>query len=133
MNFATRIVQPSNFLSVAAAALFHSEIKNAVDSGADVILVDLRDITSMSSSSFIALVKALKMVRSSGCQLFLCSMNEQIRMLFELTGLDQAFQSFADRDAFNQHIQAHSNVVEARRPFKHEVEPLKTKSLKLAS
>ncbi len=132
MNFAIRVVQPSNFLSIAAATLFHSEIKSAIESGAAVVVVDLKNITSMNSSSFIALVKALKLVRSSGCQLFLCSMNEQIRMLFELTGLDEAFRTFTDFDEFTQYMQRHS-VTDVRRKARHDVDVVKVDTLKLAS
>ena len=126
MNFMIRVVQPSNFLSVAAATQFHTEVKKSVESGADIVLVDLKNITSLTSSSFIALVKAMKLVHTSGSQLFICSMNEQIRMMFELTGLDQVFKSFKDVNEFSQYIQP-ANKVEALRSKTN------SDSLKLAS
>jgi anti-anti-sigma factor len=133
MSFATRLIQPSSLLSIAAINLFRAEVKKAVDSDAAVILVDFSNITSMGSSSFIAVVKALQLVRTSNRQLFLCSMNEQIRMLFELTGLDQVFNTFADFDAFNRYVQTNGMVVGVPRQAKHSIEVAQRDSLKLAS
>lgn len=130
MSFSIRVVQPSNFLNAAATSLFYADIKSILESDASIILVDLGNITTISSSSFIAVVKAFQSVRSSKRQLFLCSMNEQIRILFELTGLDQVFKIFADSDDFNQYMQVHETLVELPRHIKHNLVP--RDSMKLA-
>lgn len=96
-----------------------------------MILVDLSNITTISSSSFLGVVKAFQSVRVAKRQLFLCSMNEQIRILFELTGLDQVFKTFADSDDFNRYLQAQENLVEVSRPIKHSL--VQRDSMKLAS
>lgn len=131
MSFATQIIQPSNFLTAAAINLFQVEVKTAIESDAALILIDFSNVSSMSSSSFIAVVKTLQLVRASDRQLFLCSMSEQIRMLFELTGLDQVFETFVDFDEFNQHV--HGTVVGAPRRVKPSLEIMQTDSLKIAS
>lgn len=133
MSFAIRIVQPSSFLSVAAINLFYAEIKSAIESNAAIVLVDLKCIPSLSSSGLITVVKALKLVRASGCQLFFCSLSGQIKMLFELTGLDQAFEMFADVDDFEQYIQIQRNTIELPRHSKGDLDILQLDSLKLAS
>jgi len=137
MSFAIRIVQPSSFLSVAATNSFYGEIKSAIASNAAIVLVDLKHIQSMSSANLIAVVKALKWVRASGCQLCLCSLNEQVRILFELTGLDQVCKIFADVNEFNRYIQAQRisprNAVEVSRHTKNDVDVLQVDSFKLAS
>jgi anti-anti-sigma factor len=133
MSFATRIIRPSNFLSLAATNLFHAEVKDVLESEAAIVLVDLNNITSMSSASFIAVVKALQLVRVSNRQLFLCSMNEQIRILFELTGLDQVFKTFANSDEFERYMQTHGTLVGVPRQVKHSAEMLQRDNFKLAS
>ncbi|MBW4472418.1 MAG: STAS domain-containing protein [Stenomitos rutilans HA7619-LM2] len=131
MSFSIQVIQPSNFLSTAAINLFHAEVKRMLESDAAIVLVDFGNITAMSSSSFIAVVKALKSVRASKRQIALCSMNEQVRILFELTGLDQSLKIFRDADEFNQYLQAHENIVEVSRSVKPSL--VKRESLKLAS
>jgi anti-sigma B factor antagonist len=69
---------------------------------AKLILVDLKEVTFMDSSGLAALVTAFKTVRSSGGKLCVCSVNQQIKMLFELTSMDRVFEIFADRDEFIQ-------------------------------
>ncbi len=133
MSFSTRVIQPSNFLTTAAVNLFRTEVKEVIESGAAIALVDLGNITSISSASFIAVVKILKLVQISNCQLFLCSTSEQMRMLFELTGLDQVLKTFADLDEFNRHMQTHGAVVGVPRNAKHNIEMVQRDSLKLAS
>lgn len=133
MSFAIRVIKPSSFLSVAATNLFQSEIKKAIASKAAIVLVDFERIPSMSSASFLTVVKALKLVRSSGCKLFLCSLSQQIRMLFELTGLDQVVTILADADEFAAYVQMQKSTVEVPRQPKVEMEATPIDTLKLAS
>ncbi|MBW4692983.1 MAG: STAS domain-containing protein [Lyngbya sp. HA4199-MV5] len=126
-----QVIQPSNFLSTAAINLFHAEVKRLLEADAAIVLVDFGNITAMSSSSFIAVVKALKSVRASKRQIALCSMNEQVRILFELTGLDQLFKIFASTDEFDQYLQVHGSLVEISRHVKSSL--VKRGDLKLAS
>jgi anti-anti-sigma factor len=133
MSFAIRVIKPSSFLSVAATNLFHTEIKKAIASNAAIVLVDFERIPSMSSANFLTLVKALKLVRSSGCKLFLCSLSQQIKMLFELTGLDQVITTFADADEFAAYVQMQRSTVEVPRQTKIELEATPIDALKLAS
>lgn len=116
MSFAIKVVQPSDFSSLDAIAQFQAEIEEILESGAEIVLVDLKHITSMSSASFFALIQGLKSVLGSGSQLLLCSMNEQVRLLFELTGLDQVFKMFVDRDAAHQYLQPPAKVEVLRQP-----------------
>ena len=60
------------------------------------ILIDCRHVKFMDSSGFGALVFALKRVREHGKQLYLCSLNSQLRMILELTGTDRTFAVFAN-------------------------------------
>jgi anti-sigma B factor antagonist len=69
-------------------------------------LIDLKDIQFMDSSGLGTLVSAMKVVRGAGRKLFLCSVNGQIKMLFELTKMDKIFEKFADQDEFKHQILA---------------------------
>ncbi len=86
------------------ATQFHREIEDVVKAGANIVLLDLKNLTSITSSGLMVLVEAFKLIRSAGCNLFICSLNEQVRILFELTGLDLVFQVFASLDEFNSRM-----------------------------
>ena len=45
----------------------------------------------MNSSGLGALVSILKAVRSTGAELFICSLSEQVKMIFHLTKMDRVF------------------------------------------
>ncbi|MGD1910232.1 MAG: STAS domain-containing protein [Rivularia sp. (in: cyanobacteria)] len=67
-------------------------------------LVDLKDISFMDSSGLGALVLAFKTLRAADTKLVLCSINEQVKILFELTGMDKVFEIFSNQDEFNQAV-----------------------------
>jgi anti-anti-sigma factor len=58
----------------------------------------------MDSSGLGALVLSLKTVRSAGGKIFICSINDQIKMLFELTDMDRVFEIFNNREELEQKI-----------------------------
>jgi anti-sigma B factor antagonist len=109
MRSITKIVQPSN-RSIAVAAQFQSEIRSAIEAGVDVVLVDLKNITSVTSASFIELIKGLKLARKATCQLLICSPNEQLTMLFEMTGLDELFHFISDAHEAHKYLQPANSV-----------------------
>ncbi|MDJ1169738.1 STAS domain-containing protein [Roseofilum sp. BLCC_M154] len=97
-------IQPSGILDSTKAGQFRDEVSALVQSGADTILIDLKDVTFIDSSGLGALVAALKTVRSAGGKLLICSINEQVRMLFELTSMDRVFEVLSSREEFERQL-----------------------------
>lgn len=95
MNIITQVVKFPHVLDSATATQFHREIERLIESGVNTVLIDLKEVGHITSSGLLALVLAFKTVRKAGRKLFICSMNEQARILFELTGLDQVFETFS--------------------------------------
>lgn len=106
MNPAIKVVEPSGILDGTRATEFRKEISEYVENGAKVILIDFKDVTFMDSSGLGALVLSLKTVRAANTQMCLCSINEQIKMLFELTSMDRVFDIYPNREAFEAAIAA---------------------------
>ncbi|MEM6426519.1 MAG: STAS domain-containing protein [Cyanobacteria bacterium P01_H01_bin.119] len=104
MSHNVSVIEPSGILDGTKAAEFRSQINEALQTDADTLLVDLKDITFIDSSGLGALVVALKAVKSKERQMYICSVNEQIRMLFELTSMERVFEVFSDREAFETAI-----------------------------
>ncbi|MEA5417963.1 STAS domain-containing protein [Spirulina sp. CCNP1310] len=100
MNPAVKVVEPSGILDGTKANEFRQEISEHVAKGVQMILIDFKDVTFMDSSGLGALVLALKTVRAAKTQMCLCSINEQIKMLFELTSMDRVFDIYSDREEF---------------------------------
>ena len=71
-------------------------------------LVDFQNVTFMDSSGLGYLVLAFKYLREVDSKLLMCSVNEQIRILFELTGMDKVFTVFSNQEEFNQSPLFHS-------------------------
>lgn len=95
-----RILEPTGILDGTQAEAFRQEVDEALEAGADKILIDLKDITFVDSSGLGILVVVLKKVRACHKKLYVCSINDQVKMLFELTSMDRVFEVLPDRDAF---------------------------------
>jgi anti-anti-sigma factor len=102
MSSSIKVIQPSGILDGNQASEFRQEIAEAVQGGSEVIIVDFKDVTFMDSLG--ALVLSLKTVRSAGGKLLICSINDQIKMLFELTDMDRVFEIFNNREELEQKI-----------------------------
>ena len=97
-----KVFQPSGILDASESQKFRQEITEIADSGAKIVLVDFQNVTFMDSSGLGALVLAFKALRAADIKLVICSINEQVRILFELTGMDKVFEIFPSQEEFNQ-------------------------------
>jgi anti-anti-sigma factor len=104
MSYLFRVINfPAVLDSIMVTKLQH-EIQAVVEAGVKVVLLDLKDVEFINSSSLMALVVALRIVRTGGGKVFICSINEQVKILLELTGIDQLFEIFANLDEFNNAV-----------------------------
>lgn len=110
MNFNIQVINYSELLILSSATQFYQEIQRIFEAGVNAILIDLKNVTLINSSDLMALIEAFRAVQNAEGKLFLCSMNEQTRILFELTGLDQVFDIFANLDEFNNTVLSKQGV-----------------------
>lgn len=61
---------------------------------AHYVIVNLNGVGFIDSSGLAALVKGLKRCRQNGGELVLSDLQQSVRVIFELTRLDKAFQVF---------------------------------------
>ncbi|MHC5674882.1 STAS domain-containing protein [Nostoc sp.] len=102
MKEEVKVIKLSGNLNATSAQEFRQNITDILEIGAKIVLVDFKDVTFMDSSGLGALVLAFKTLRAVDTKLVLCSINEQVRILFELTNMDKVFEIFPSQDAFNQ-------------------------------
>ncbi|MEA5508150.1 STAS domain-containing protein [Crocosphaera sp. UHCC 0190] len=99
-----QVFQPSGIFDGTKSAQFRQQISHSVQGNIQIIVIDFKDVSFMDSSGLGALVLSLKTVRAAGAKLFLCSINEQIQMLFELTSMDRVFEIFSSREELEQKL-----------------------------
>ena len=109
MNCVLEVIEPKGILDGTKTVDFRNKIDQSIKNGVQMILVDFTDVTFMDSSGLGALVLALKTVRSSGVKLVICSINEQVKMLFELTSMDRVFEIFTNREEFENTLELEQN------------------------
>ncbi|MBD1912826.1 MULTISPECIES: STAS domain-containing protein [unclassified Leptolyngbya] len=102
MSSSFTIVKPVGVLDATQTAQLRSQIDDAMQSGASTVLVDFEQVSFMDSSGLGALVGAFKSLRARGGKLYVCSINEQIRILFELTSMDRVFDIFSSQEEFSR-------------------------------
>jgi anti-sigma B factor antagonist len=72
---------------------FKSALQSALTQTRNVI-VNMADISFMDSTALATLVQGMKHCRQQGGDLRLCSPQEAVRIIFELTRLDKAFSMY---------------------------------------
>jgi anti-anti-sigma factor len=91
------VLQPSGSLNAANVSDFQSQmIAQLQTQAAGGLVVDLSQVESLDSAGLIAFISALKTARQLGKRLCLVAVPPSIRILFELTQLDNAFDLMED-------------------------------------
>lgn len=97
--------RPEGSLSAANASEFLErltvEVKTSVNSA---LLLNMEAVEFMDSAGLMALIKAFRLAESLGRRFGICSLAPSVRIMFELTQLDKAFEIFDDQDAFQNAI-----------------------------
>lgn len=102
MNY--RVIKPSGVLDGLSTNQMRHGINEMVADGTETILLDLQQVTFMNSSGIDAMINTLKLVNERGGNLFLCSLNAPVRIIFELTRMEDMFKIFSDREDFEKSL-----------------------------
>jgi anti-anti-sigma factor len=105
MNQNVKIIKPIGILDANKSLEFRHKITDIEDISVKTVLVDFKEVTFMDSSGLGALVLAFKTLRAADRKMAICSINEQVRILFELTGMDDVFDIFDNQDDFKVNIE----------------------------
>jgi anti-sigma B factor antagonist len=76
-------------LDLAAASSLDEELGQALQSGSQVIVIDLKDLEFIDSTGLSVLVRAHQRAQETGLQLGLINPGAQVERLLSLTGLAQ--------------------------------------------
>ena len=106
MQLSVTVLELSGIIDGIRGNELRRQISGILANGADILLLDMKEVNFIDSSGLGALVSAMQMTRNANAKLFVCSISDQVRMLFELTKMDRIFRTFADQDEFNRQILA---------------------------
>jgi anti-anti-sigma factor len=100
MDSQLTIIQPSGHINASNATEFQRQLTTEVASQKHSVLVDMHRVESIDSAGLMALVSALSLSQNLKRRFSLCCVAPSIRIIFELTKLDRAFEIYESREAF---------------------------------
>ncbi|AFY43292.1 STAS domain-containing protein [Nostoc sp. PCC 7107] len=87
------VIRPQGKLNAANSLEFERDLTAALTpNDVSILLVDLAAVESLDSAGLMALVSALKLAQNLGRSLKLCSVSPALKIIFELTQLDEVFE-----------------------------------------
>jgi anti-sigma B factor antagonist len=99
-----KVLRPEGILDHAKSTQFRQQINELINEGTNNILIDFNKVTFMDSSGLGALVLILKLIRGSGGKLFLMSLNDQVKMLFDLTNMNNIFEIIENKSELEERL-----------------------------
>jgi anti-sigma B factor antagonist len=93
LKSALTVVQPSGALNAANAHNLQAQLSKLISSDTSMgLMVDMSRVESLDSAGLVSLISVLRMARDLSKRFCLCSVPPSIRIVFELTQLDQVFE-----------------------------------------
>ncbi len=89
------IVAPHQRLDTGTAPTAGQAFSELVEQGARRIVLDLSDVAYVSSAGLRVLLLTAKQLRASGGELRVCSLNEAVAEVFEISGFNTLLPVFA--------------------------------------
>jgi anti-anti-sigma factor len=93
-----RTIELSGRIDAGAAPHVNKAVRAAMAEGSRQMIVDLRDVTFLSSSGLRTLLLLARELRRDGGDLVLCALQPQVAEVFHLTGFDQIFHLHHTRE-----------------------------------
>ncbi|MEC4983275.1 MAG: STAS domain-containing protein [Oscillatoria sp. PMC 1068.18] len=98
-------IAPSGYVNAANATQFQEELTAVVGKpGISMIVVDMAEVEFIDSAGLMVLVTGLRLAKSLGRRLFLCSVGASVRIVLELSQLDRAFDILDSQEALETSV-----------------------------
>ena len=89
-------IAPQGRLDAVTVPALEAALQAQFDAGHARLVLDLGDVTYISSSGLRALLQARKQAQALGGDVVLCGMNPRVREVFEMIGFTSLFHVFDD-------------------------------------
>ena len=100
MNYETKIIQPVGILDGIQGNKLRREVLDLIQAGTQNILIDCEKTKFVDSSGLGSLVTIMRSVKQVNGRFAICSVNDQVKMLLELTSMNKVLTIVVDRDEF---------------------------------
>jgi anti-anti-sigma factor len=90
------IIKPVGILDGVKANELRRQVSELLAAGNNLVMLDMADVNFIDSSGLSALIVSLKMLRTAGGDLYLCSIAESVRNLLSITRMDRLFENSLD-------------------------------------
>jgi anti-sigma B factor antagonist len=84
-------LQPSAHLNAQGAVELQQQVAAIASAKGETWLIDMAQVEFIDSAGILALVNTLKQAHHEGCRIAMCHLRPSIRLVFEITQLDRAF------------------------------------------
>ena len=109
MSKTSDCIQLSGVLNQNNTDQLLDKVHDLLSQNIEIILIDMKNVSFMTSSGIGALVAALKAVHAVGGELYICSLSEQAKTIFNLTKMGQIFKPLENRQEFESKVLAQIN------------------------
>ena len=118
MNLKTRSVENGDVAILDLAGRFDAYevpqvqecLEEVVSTSSARIVVNMTDVNFVDSSGLAALVQGMKRCRQQEGDLYVCTLQQPVQVIFELTRLDKAFEIFTEeQEAISAFMNGRSN------------------------
>lgn len=92
------VLQPPSHFDSEVGSLMEQQLATIVPERHNLWILDMAGVTFIDSSGLCSLVRALKLARKQNCRLVVCQVPDQVRVIFEITQLDQALDIVSTLD-----------------------------------
>jgi anti-anti-sigma factor len=92
------IVSVSGNIDSYNAETFTKRLKTAIGYDTGRVVVDLGEVTYMTSAGFRSLLVGAKEAKVNGCEFTICNVTGKVYELFDISGLFELFSVHPDRD-----------------------------------
>jgi anti-sigma B factor antagonist len=93
------VIRPVGRLDAFQSPALSHRLDEQASKGVHTILIDLEKVEFVDSIALSTLVRALKHALQAGGELALCSVQQPVQVIFELTRLDKAFHLYSTEQA----------------------------------
>ena len=90
------VIKISGRVDTYTVPALREQLNNANSNKPTFLLIDLTDVNFVDSSGLATFVQGMRFCRENGGDLCLCSPQQSVRMIFELTRLDKAIDIYSN-------------------------------------
>ena len=99
------VFEPSGYLTAANVDSFQEELTNFVTHNpCRDFLVDMHQVEFIDSAGLMAIVSAFSLAQRLNKKLSVCCLSPSVRIIFELSQLDQALEIYEGRQAYEASV-----------------------------